>query len=187
MPSQLASPARWFLPLALALAACGRMGFDSTLVVGTEAPDAAPTMNGNGLLGHYYNRPDLTDLALTRIDPQIDFEWVSASPAPGIVAEDFSVAWTGQVEARSSEPTTFYAFIDDGARLWIGGVLLIDSWGSGPQTLTAPAITLVAGRRYDLRMELVDYHYHALAHLSWSTPTMKKEIVPSSQLYPSDR
>ena len=33
--------------------------------------------------------------AMTRIDPQIDFDWNSASPAAGIPAKSFAVRWTG--------------------------------------------------------------------------------------------
>jgi beta-glucosidase len=34
---------------------------------------------------------------ISRIDPQIDFDWTSASPLPGNSPEGFSVRWTGEI------------------------------------------------------------------------------------------
>jgi beta-glucosidase len=34
---------------------------------------------------------------LTRVDPEIDFDWNSASPAPGLSAKDFGVRWSGTI------------------------------------------------------------------------------------------
>ncbi len=53
-----------------------------------------------GLTGHYFaNSTFRGKPVLTRRDAQIDFDWNSASPAQGIRANDFSVRWTGEVNA----------------------------------------------------------------------------------------
>jgi beta-glucosidase-like glycosyl hydrolase len=60
-------------------------------------PHRAPR---NGLVGKYFaNSGFRGSPVLTRIDPQIDFDWNSASPAQGIPAGDFSVRWTGTIAA----------------------------------------------------------------------------------------
>lgn len=62
-----------------------------------------------------------------QIDPQINFSW---GDYPGVeeVASDFTVRWTGQIEARSSEEYVLYVDADDLARVWIDGELYIDYW-----------------------------------------------------------
>jgi beta-glucosidase len=61
-----------------------------------------------GLIAEYFNNSEFRDKpVLTRTDSQIDFDWNSASPAPGVPANDFSVRWTGTI----SPPTVGdYAF-----------------------------------------------------------------------------
>ena len=57
---------------------------------------------GTGLTGRYFNNRNLSGSAvLTRIE-DIDFAWGSGSPAAGIGSDDFSVRWTGSVQAPSS-------------------------------------------------------------------------------------
>src|SRR5262249_9751248 len=87
---------------------------------------------GTGLLGHYFSSPDLTGPAWTRTDGTIDFAWNGARPAPPVPGHDFSVRWTGEVQAQFSETYTFWTRSDDGVRLWVDGRLLIDDWGDHP-------------------------------------------------------
>jgi beta-glucosidase len=59
------------------------------------------TQNGHlksGLVGEYFNGSDLSGHpVVSRIDPQIDFDWNAAAPSPGILAKNFSVRWTGSL------------------------------------------------------------------------------------------
>lgn len=48
--------------------------------------------------------------------------------------------------------------------------------------LKSGSIDLVAGQKYDIRVDYFERFGGALASLSWSTPTTAKQIVPSSQL-----
>jgi beta-glucosidase len=58
------------------------------------------TSSEEGLRGEYFSASDFTGKpVLTRVDPQIDFDWNSASPAPGIPANSFGVRWTGTITA----------------------------------------------------------------------------------------
>src|SRR5712691_12461898 len=46
----------------------------------------------------YFNNADLTAPVLTRADSTINFDWASASPAPGVDPNTFSVRWNGRVQ-----------------------------------------------------------------------------------------
>ncbi len=59
-------------------------------------PSADSTLKG--LKAEYFAGDSLTSApVLTRVDPQIDFDWNSASPASGAPAEHFSVRWSGTI------------------------------------------------------------------------------------------
>lgn len=148
----------------------------------SATPVAAGT--GTGLQGDYYNNMDFTSLALTRTDPTVNFDWGTGSPDPSIAADTFSVRWTGQVETPFSQTYTFYTVSDDGVRLWVNGVLVIDNWTDHAPTENSGTITLSGGQRYDIRMDFYENGGGAVATLSWSSPSIAKEIIPQSQLYP---
>jgi hypothetical protein len=99
--------------------------------------------------------------------------------------DTFSARWTGQVEAEKTERYTFYTRTDDGVRLWVNNQLIIDRWVPQSATEWSGSINLVAGQKYDIRMEYFERFGQALAELRWSSPTTPKEIVPTSQLFPS--
>lgn len=143
---------------------------------------------GTGLRGEYYDNLDFTDFKFSRIDPKVDFDWGSGSPGPSMKADIFSVRWTGQIIPEYSETYTFFVNSDDGVRLWINNKLIIDCWK--PQYDGAKEfcgkISLTAGKKYAFKMEYFDDVNDASAKLFWCSHSQKKEIIPSSQLYPGD-
>ena len=93
-----------------------------------------------------------------RLDPTVNFDWASSSPATGVTADNFSVRWTGQVQAPVTGNYTFTTMADDGVRLWVNGQLLIDNWvDQAVATRTSAPVALVAGTRYDIRMEYYEH------------------------------
>jgi hypothetical protein len=146
-------------------------------------PQPFPPGNGTGLTGEYYDNSDFTNLKLTRVDPSINFSWGSSSPDPSIGPDTFSVRWTGQVQPRYSEIYTFYTKTDDGVRLWVDGVLLIDKWVPQSPTEWKASLSLMAGQNYDIKMEYYENTGGATAQLSWSSPSQSKQIIPQTQLY----
>jgi len=53
---------------------------------------------GGGVRGDYYGDMDLRDLVLTRMDPQINFQWGEGGPDPSVPVDQLSIRWTGEVE-----------------------------------------------------------------------------------------
>jgi hypothetical protein len=70
-------------------------------------------------------------------------------------------------------------------RLWVDGHLIINNWREQGATESAASITLVAGQKYDIRMEYYEHNMSAVAQLSWSSASTPKQIIPQSQLYSS--
>ena len=155
-------------------------GPTSTLSVTTAQSTGAT----NGLTGQYFNNMDFTAPVLTRTDSNINFNWGTASPAAGVKVDNFSVRWTGRVEAPVTGNYQFSTASDDGIRVWVNGQLVINNWTDhAPTTNTSAAIALTAGTRYTIKVEYYEHTGGATARLQWSYPGQATQVVPQSRLF----
>ncbi|PRY40123.1 putative secreted protein (Por secretion system target) [Spirosoma oryzae] len=172
-------------------AACDHGDWAGARLIPTGGATTTPVAgngSGTGLRGDYYPNTTLSgSAALTRRDDTVNFEWSDSSPAAGRVGTDnFSVRWTGQVEAPVTGSYTFYATTDDGVRLWVNGTQLIDQWvPQGPTLVAGKVLNLTAGQRYDIRMEYFEYGGGATAKLLWLYPGQGQQPIPQVRLYPA--
>ena len=137
-----------------------------------------------GLKGDYYNNMDFTGFVLSRVDPGVNFDWGNGSPDAAIGVDTFSVRWTGQVVPLFSQTYTFYTLSDDGVRLWVNGVQLVNNWTVHAPTENSGTIALSAGVRYPVQMDYFESGGGASAALSWSSSSQHKEIIPANRLFP---
>jgi hypothetical protein len=144
--------------------------------------DEAP---GTGLQATYYNNKDFTGTLVNRLDSNINFNWGNASPTTEIQADTFSVRWEGLIKPAYNETYTFYITSDDGIRLWVDDVLLINKWVNQGSTERIATVKLNADQKYKIKVEYFENTLSALVQLSWSSTTLKKEIIPQSFLYSS--
>jgi hypothetical protein len=150
---------------------------------GFEALEPRQMLAGNGLAATYFNNLDFTGTTVSRVDATVGFDWKGGSPAPGIGGTTFSVRWTGQVQAATSEAYTFSTVSDDGVRLWVNGKQLVNQWNNHPPRTDRGVITLEAGKRYDVKLEYYQNYGGSVAQLWWNTATIKGAVIPQSQLY----
>lgn len=135
-----------------------------------------------GLLGSYYHGRDHNELKLKRVDPTINFDWGFGKPDGSMRDSNFSIRWTGTVQAPTSEVYTFYTVADDGVRLWVDDRLIVDDWSDHGARERSGTIALEAGRRYRIRVEYYERHFHSLVRLLWSSGATPKQVVPQSRL-----
>jgi hypothetical protein len=140
---------------------------------------------GTGLFGQYYSDQTLTHLVATRTDPSINFNWGNTAPAPGAPGQHYSVRWTGQIQALKTEATTFFTFSEDGVRLKLNGSTIINDWTDHIDRIdwSAP-VNLVAGQKYNVELDFYFNTGSSLVQLSWASPHLAKQIIPTGQLYP---
>ena len=127
----------------------------------TTSDDIAVTVNAataTGLTARYYRDPGtgahFATLTVTRVDSTVNFNWGTAAPAAGVTADNFSVRWTGRVQAPVTGTYRFSTVSDDGIRLWINGQQVINNWTDHASTTnTSAAISLTAGVRYTVTLE----------------------------------
>ncbi len=141
---------------------------------------------GTGLRGEYFNNRTLTaPSALVRTDATVNFQWWDPA-GPGVTADNFSVRWTGQVEAPASGSYTFSTVSDDGVRLWVNGVQVVNNWTDhGETTNNGTPITLTGGQKYNITMEFYDATAGATARLLWAYPGQTQVVVPQARLFPA--
>ncbi len=137
-----------------------------------------------GFKAEYFSNATLSGApTLVRTDEKIDFSWNGGAPAPSLPTDNFSARWTAKVQPRFSETYTFHAYTDDGVRVWVNGAPVVDAWIPRAPTESPGSIDLVAGQKYDIKVEYFELTGGATAQLSWSSPSQAKEIVPATQLY----
>ena len=143
-----------------------------------------------GLMGDFFDKAYALDLPQTapvfsRIDPRIRFVWGTGEVIP--YTKDFvAIQWKGGIALPSSivVPTTyeFRILVNDHARVYIDGQLIIDYWiyhdsaGTGSFTLNPNTVHTI----------VVDYReLKAKAHviLSWKSPTDPEfSVIPPDSL-----
>jgi hypothetical protein len=141
-----------------------------------------------GLVGEYWigDQPGLfSERIVVRIDDQVDFDWGDGAPDPLLPTDDFTVRWTGQVTLPAGGSWTLYTTTDDGVRLWVDDILLIDRWIDQSPTEWSATIGLSAGP-HAIRMEYYEAGGGAVASLEWEGPGVARAVIPMSALHPVD-
>lgn len=102
---------------------------------------------------------------LMAYEPSISHNWGSGAPAAGLPADQFSVRWQGEFDFA---PGTykFSTTSDDGMRLLIDGVALIDSFV--PQAATTFEKVRWIGGRHRVTVEYFDAYGGAVAKAGWT-------------------
>ena len=135
--------------------------------IGSPIPASAFTQ----LRGEYFSNKNLEGApALVRSDPQIQGDWNTDAPAPGIPRENFSVRWTGKLTVPVTGRYALSFTADDGCRLFLDGKKLIDHWVESAGFPQVVSVDLIQGRAYDLKAEYFQAQGKAFAHLDWTVP-----------------
>jgi hypothetical protein len=139
---------------------------------------------GIGLKAEYFADTELTSIKMIRTDATVDFNWAELGPDPLVGPNNWSARWTGQIQPQFSQTYTFTTTTDDGVRLWVNGVQLINDWNGHPPTNNSGSIALTGGQLYDIKMEYFDGGADAIARLFWSSPSQPQQIIPQNRLFP---
>ncbi len=150
----------------------------------TPAPASG---SGRGLLAEYYSQIDESELVQTIVDSGIDNVWDGTGPAHTLLSgqtDNFSVVWSGYIEAPVTGTYTFYATTDDGMRITIGEQTLLDVFYYQAPTEYARTIDLVAGQRYAIKIRYFQGGGNTVAGFAWQPPGGARATVPYQYLYP---
>ena len=149
-------------------------------------PTTTPPQPGEGLRASYFPNIGLWGNPTLLRDEAIDFSWGTAAPAAGLPTDNFSVRWQGSLVAATSGSYRLQTTADDGIRVWVNNVLVIDNWADQAATTTTSApLTLTAGVAVPIRVEYYENTGSATARLLWQVPNAPGFVpVPASRLRP---
>lgn len=116
----------------------------------------------------YWNNRDFSgNPVLQRAESSLNYDWGNGSPAPGIVnADNFTARWR-QVIYFPASSYRFTATTDDGMRVWVDGVLIIDSWWDSQVHSVSGDIYLNTGD-HEVKVDYYEAGGGAIARLSWA-------------------
>lgn len=114
----------------------------------------------------YWNNTELSGIpALERTEAELNHIWDTGSPGTAIRPDLFSARWTALVDLEGGS-YRFTSRSDDGIRVWVDGVRIIDNWTVHPETVDAVTVPLDAGE-HEIRVEYFENTGLARAALSW--------------------
>ena len=142
---------------------------------------------GSGLYASYFNRTNFTGKTFVKLEKNIFLNLNKDKPPKGVKDDYFTALWTGQLIPAKSGEYTFYLSGDDGVRMWLNGKLFIDGWVEQAKTEYKETFNLVAGKKYDIKLALIDLESLALIMLEWSSNGLSRQPIPSNCLTPFGR
>lgn len=146
-----------------------------------NASAGATGATGDGLTGTYYTGLGFSGSTFTQVDPNLDFIWDQNPPIDGFDNQHWTATWDGWLTPRFSEAYTFSAEVDDGMRMWIDNVLVIDNWVfQSPHTFVSPTpITLTGGTPHKIHVEYQQGpRPYARLRLKWQSASQALEVIP---------
>ena len=146
-----------------------------------------------GLYGEYFSNRWLLGVPQeTRVDPVINFMWSADQPLIKNAKDYVSARWTGYLLPAFSEVYDFSMTVDDGVRIWVDDVLLLDAFNNsvdssnGPSTfVVSSADSLIAGQLVPIKIEYREDAGEATIILSWSSTSQPTEVIPTYRMFPS--
>jgi outer membrane protein OmpA-like peptidoglycan-associated protein len=137
----------------------------------------------HGLRAEFYDGDNFDRLVTTQKVSQIKLAWHGTPPVAGIRADKCSIKWYGQLVTSETGEYSFAAQVDDGIRVWVDDVMVINQWGLNDLGIFEGTAYLEAGQQYDLRVEYFNALLEGEVELLWSLPRKEEDYSWYEQLF----
>lgn len=129
---------------------------------------AAPAAAANTVwTARYWDNRSLTgDPVVVREEADLNHDWGGGAPHTLVGDDDFSARWTRTLNVPAGS-YRFTATLDDGMRVWVDNVLIIDSWMDSQVRSLSSDVYLTSGD-HQLKVEYYEAGGQAVAKLSWT-------------------
>jgi len=110
--------------------------------------------------------------------PWIGSDWGIGAPAPGLSTEHFSIRWTRSLRLTDDGTYQFCTMADDGVRIWVDNVLVLDEWHSNNGTAYCGSQRELSKGTHEIRVEYYEDGGSALIHVWWEEVKPHFPFVP---------
>lgn len=133
----------------------------------------------SGLLGEYYNNPDLQgEPILKRLDQMLYFHWSYELPDPrlekGNQHHRVSIRWKGFLLPPATGTYTLKFLCDGGVRVYVDKKLVLNSWDENNRKrrviLRKARVELEAGKKTPIKIEYSSYPGISEFKFAWEVP-----------------
>ena len=132
--------------------------WSATLDVQLKAPDAYSVPQGYWD-GTFFSNVDLTGTPVKQAIQTLDFSWGHGSPVEGIPTDSFSAIFEKEITIDAAGEYKIVGKADDGARIYIDGIKVIDEWTDGVHNFNK-SINLSKGN-HTIKVEYYDSKWSA--------------------------
>lgn len=127
----------------------------------------------------YFGNESMEGQAIVREERDVNHDWEREDPPEGISADRFSVRWDTCLTLEQSQTVALQLTSDDGSRLLIDGLLVIDNWGERKLRRTRGTDLPLEAGEHHLRVEYNQLSGSALVTLAASFEGERpKRIAP---------
>lgn len=127
----------------------------------------------DGFLGSYAAGIDFGPATFARIDRTINFNYEGGGADDRLPLDGFCIRWTGTLHVPRDGEYTFYLTSDDGSRLYLDNVQVIDNWGHHADVERTYTTYLSAGP-HPIRVDYYEEYGWAAVYFEWSGPGIER-------------
>jgi alpha-D-xyloside xylohydrolase len=141
-----------------------------------RTPDGQP-----GLAVQYFDGMNFEKPAGKTVDAKVDHRWPGpplANPPPGLNGFDnFSGRWEGTLTAPEDGEYEIGFEVDDGARLWLDGKLVVEDWNQAAARYRSAKVTLQKDQKVAIKLDYFQGGMDRYLRLAWRTPSQIRELA----------
>lgn len=172
------------------------------LLIGVFGTSVHSLTAQQGLVAEYYDGSNFERFVFKEYVGNIEAFWDENPPVKGIDPHNCSIRYTGKLKPAKTGKYSFSALVDDGIRVWIDGVLIIDQWTLNDVGNFKGTKEMVANRTYDIKVEYFNALREAEIKLMWAVEKPKEQqswkeyflgvdhnyqVIPSSSFVSSEK
>src|SRR5207253_3021647 len=144
------------------------VGSSNAIIARIDPGSGTPCPTGQFFAEYFSNMTLTAPATRTACETTIAIDWGAGGPS-GLPVDFFSVRWTGRFQFGGGS-VTFTATADDGMRVFLDGVAIIDQWHDQPATTYTTTQNVSAGE-HEVKVEYYEKTGDAVAQVSWTSPT----------------
>jgi alpha-D-xyloside xylohydrolase len=141
-----------------------------------RTPDGQP-----GLAVQYFDGVNFDKPAGQTVDTKVEHRWPGpplANPPPGLSGfENFSGRWEGTITAPEDGEYEIGVEMDDGARLWLDGKLVVEDWDQAAARWRSAKVTLKKDQKVAIKLDYYQGGGERYLRLGWRTPSQIRTLA----------